>query len=85
MHLIPFHLNSFGCGGTEILARTATYAECLFDLGIHTPIYTALQLNRIGRAMLRTVTTLHAIACHNTPPAMKNSVAQLRHTLLLKR
>ena len=35
--------------------------------------------------MLRTVTTLHAIACHNAPTAMKNSVAQLRHTLLLKR
>jgi hypothetical protein len=35
--------------------------------------------------MLGAVAALHAIACHNTPSTMKNSVAQLRHTLLLER
>lgn len=84
MHCVALHLNSFGCGRAEILARSTTYAESLFDLGIHTSIYAALHFYRIGGAMLRAVTALHAIACHNAPPAMKYSVTQLRHTLLLE-
>ena len=55
MHLISFHLDGFGCGGAEILTRTATYAECLFDLGIHTPIYAALKTYSIGKTMLGAV------------------------------
>ena len=42
MYCVPLHLDGFRCGRAEILARAATYAECLFDLGIHTPIYAAL-------------------------------------------
>lgn len=85
MHLIPFHLDGFRCGGTEILARAATYAERLFDLGIHTPIYAALELNRIGGTMLRAVAALHAIARHYALLTMKNCVAELRHSFLFER
>ena len=85
MHLISLHLDGFGCGGTEILAGTATYAECLLDLGIHTPIDTSLKTDSIGRTMLGTVAALHAITSHNAPPTMKYCVTQLRHTLLLER
>ena len=85
MHLIPFHLDGFGCGGAEVLARTATYAECLLDLGIHTSIDTSLKTDSIGRAMLGAVAALHTITSHNAPPTMKNCVTQLRHTLLLER
>ena len=61
MHLISFHLDGFRCGGTEILARAATYAECLFDLGIHTPIYAALKTYSIGKTMLGAVGALNAV------------------------
>ena len=85
MYTIAFDLDSLWCGGTKILAGTATYAEGLFDLGIHTPIYAALEFNSVGGTMLRAVAALHAIARHYALLTMKNCVAELRHTLFLKR
>ena len=85
MNAVTFNLNSLWRGGTKILAGTATYAESLFDLGVHTPIYAALEFDSVGGAMLRAVTARHAIARHNTLLTMKNCVAELRHSLLLER
>ena len=85
MYCVSLHLDGFGCGGTEILARTATYAECLLDLGIHTSIDTSLKTDSIGRTMLGAVAALHAITSHDTTPTMKNCVTQLRHSFLLER
>ena len=85
MNAVAFDLNSLWGGGTEVLARTATYAECLLDLGIHTSIDTSLKTDSIGRTMLGAVAALHAITSNNAPLTMKNCVTQLRHTLLLER
>jgi hypothetical protein len=85
MYCVSLHLDGFGCGGAEILAGSATYAECLLDLGIHTPIDSSLKTDSISRTMLGTVAALHTITSHNAPPTMKNCVTQLRHTLLLER
>ena len=85
MNAISFDVNGFGSRRTKILAGAATYAEGLFDLGIHTPIYAALEFNSICGTMLRAVAALHAITRHNTLLTMKNCVAELRHSFLFER
>ena len=67
------------------MAGAATYAEGLFDLGIHTPIHAALEFDSVCGTMLRAVAALHAITRHNALLTMKNCVTELRHSLLLER
>ena len=85
MNAVAFDLNSLWGGGTKILAGAATYAEGLFDLGIHTPIHATLEFDSIGGTMLRAVAARHALARHNALLTMKNCVAELRHSLLFER